>query len=113
MSDAQNGSGTVADGQSANGRISWTSRIFLTNIVLIIAAILSAYLEYVAYRKDLVSELETHIGLRLSFLTYQYDAIRGSTQIIGLPAFDFFQAIVYLAIIINIWHFLRVGKRRS
>lgn len=113
LTNAQNSAEPTASGNLKRAHSSGFNKLIATNIVLIIVAVIAAYLQYVAYRQDMVSELETNIVLKLSFLTYQYDAVRGSTHIIGLPAFDFFQAIVYLAIIFNAWYFITASKNKS
>ena len=111
--EAQDNSESKTKGKLEGKSRYWTNRLYITNVLLMIAAVILAYLEYVAYRQDLVSELETNIVLKISFLTFQYEAVRGSTQIVGLPSFDFFQAVLYIAILFNAWQFIKARRKRA
>jgi len=54
--------------------------------------------------------------LTLSFLTFQLSAVNsnctsGVCPVKGVPAFDFCQALVYLVILINLVHFVRLKSK--
>jgi hypothetical protein len=98
----------------------WNAKFILINIIILILAIVAAYLQFVAYPALLTAPQssggygETNVVLNLSFLTFRIDATAdcgGSTcQLKGVPAFDFFQAMIYLLIIVNVVHF--INRRR-
>jgi hypothetical protein len=101
----------------------WDGRFVITNIFLILMALLAAYLEYSLYPTIMVGHpfYETNITLHLSFFTYSYDATRcvfgvpttvancqaagGTLQnIVGVPAFDFLQLFLAIVILANLYH---------
>jgi len=100
----------------------WTTNFIFTNVVLLLMAILAGYLEYVAYPALMSNPSfpygtgfgETNVVLNLSFLTYSFTATNTATcgtancLLKGVPAFDFCQALVYLVILINLAHIIRV-----
>jgi hypothetical protein len=92
-----------------------------------VLALIAAYLEYEVYPSIMSGApfLESDISLHLSLFSYAYDSVRctpdvsvancpaGSVQtIIGIPAFDFFQLFIAVIIIVNIYHALRLSKKR-
>jgi hypothetical protein len=110
--------------QELNTRVTfWTTKHVATNLVLLALASIAAYLQYYLYplimsrAPDSVSGLgfgETDITLKFSLLTFQYTSTRcdsfSCTRLVGIPAFDFFQAIIIALVIINLFHFLNVRK---
>ena len=99
----------------------WNPRFILLNVTLFLLAIASAYLEYVAYPALMIAPYnpidpsagfgEHNVVLKLSFLTFQYFSTSRSGQyLVGVPAFDFFQAFVYVIIIVNLVHFWNFKK---
>src|ERR1700730_14813583 len=98
----------------------WSAKFALVNAIILILALVAAYLQYVAYPSLLSSSPsaggygETSIVLSLSLLTFQINAVgncgSSSCELRGVPAFDFFQAMIYLLIIVNIVHL--VNRRR-
>lgn len=58
---------------------------------------------------------ETNISLHFSFLTYHYVATRciegACTRLVGVSDFDFFQALIVLAVILNLLHYLNLRKK--
>jgi hypothetical protein len=57
---------------------------------------------------------ETDIRLKFSLLTFQYTATRcnsfSCTRLVGIPAFDFFQAIIVALVVVNLLHFMNLRK---
>ena len=107
----------------ANRRF-WTVRQIATNSVFMVLAIVAAYLQYYLYPLVMSRPLysltglgfgESDISLKFSFLTFQYTATRcmGSncTRLVGINAFDFFQLIIIILVIINVLHFLNTRKK--
>jgi hypothetical protein len=98
----------------------WSAKFVLVNIIILLLALVAAYLQYVAYPSLLSSSPssggygETNIVLNLSFLTFQINAVGScggsSCELRGVPAFDFFQAMIYLLIIVNVVHL--INRRR-
>jgi hypothetical protein len=103
----------------------WSGKFILTNVILLLLAAIAGYLEYVAYPALMTSPYppsgygfgETNVVLNLSFLTFQLSAVNSNCAssicpVKGIPAFDFCQALVYLVILINLVHFVRLRTRR-
>ncbi len=100
----------------------WDTRFAFTNAILLLIALIAAYLEYDVYPTIMGKSpfYETNITLHLSIFTYMYDSTRctlsdttvancsaaGGTvvHIVGVPAFDFFQLMIAMIILANIYH---------
>lgn len=100
----------------------WTGKHVATNVILVILAFVAAYLQFDVYPRIMSATGgygfgEKDVALKLSFLTFQYTATRCTytscvTQI-GVPAFDFFQAIILVVVITNLVHFYYTKKQQS
>jgi hypothetical protein len=103
---------------TANPRY-WTWKAIATDASLIVLAIVSAYLQYVAYPALMASTPynETSISLNVSFLTYQYYAVRCGPQfcqnLSGVPALDFFQLFVLILVAVNILRFRSYSNAKA
>jgi hypothetical protein len=102
----------------------WSSKFILTNVILLLLAGVAGYLEYVAYPALMTSPFppngygfgETNVVLNLSFLTFQLSAVNSNCAssicpVKGIPAFDFCQALIYLVILVNLVHFVRLRTK--
>ena len=114
--------------KSGNDRVSafslfWTGKQIATNVVLIALASIAGYLQYYLYPlvmsaiPDSINGSgfgETNITLKFSFLTFQYAATRctsfSCTRLVGIPGFDFFQAIIIALVVINLLHLLNIRR---
>ena len=101
----------------------WTTKQIVLDSFLIVFAIIAAYLQYYFYPLVMSRPAvfgngfgETNITLKLSFLTFQYVATRctnsSCVRLAGIPAFDFFQAILLMFIVVNLVHLYNVRKLR-
>ena len=103
----------------------WDLRFVITTVLLILIALIAAYLQYALYPSIIENPpfLESNISIHFSVLTYSYNAFRcvgvqvpvdqcpSSVQhIIGVPAFDFFQLFVIILILANAYHLWRWSK---
>ena len=101
----------------------WTGKQVVTNAVILALASLAAYLQYYLYPLVMARPLssfgfgETNISLKFSILTFQYIATRcvGGTckPLTGIPAFDFFQALIVLLIFVNVLQFFNTRKKQD
>ena len=101
----------------------WTGKQVATNVVILALASLAAYLQYYLYPLVMARPLgsfgfgETNISLKFSFLTFQYIATRcvGGTckPLTGVPAFDFFQAMIALLIFVNVLQYFNTRKKQD
>ncbi len=102
----------------------WSGKYVLTNVIILLIAAIAGYLQYVAYPALMTAPPppngngfgETNVVLGLSFLTFQFSAtnpncLNPGCILKGVPAFDFCQALVYLVILINLIHFVRLRGR--
>lgn len=107
----------------------WDGRFSFTIVILILIALLAGYLQYSYYPAIMAKPpfLEWNITLHLSPFSYAYNATRcvgiqdtastcplSSVQnIIGVPAFDFFQLFVAIVILASLYHLWTYNKKRS
>lgn len=102
----------------------WSAKFIATNGILLLLALVAGYLEYVAYPALMTGSTppfgdgfgESNVVLNLSFLTYRFTATNpncGSSgcTLVGVPAFDFCQGLIYLVILINVAHFIRLKSK--
>jgi hypothetical protein len=102
----------------------WTPKQILTDAVILALGGAAAYLQYYLYPLVMARPLnstaglgfgETNISLKFSFLTFQYTATRciggNCTRLVGIPSFDFFQALIISLVILNIVHFANSRKK--
>src|SRR5579872_5536225 len=130
MTDPQNSSNPSEDRQRLESpplvrrERYWSRKFILTNVVLLVLAAVTGYLQYVAYPALMTSPLppngngfgETNVVLILSFLTFQLSAVNSNCAssvcpVKGVPAFDFFQALIYLTILINLVRFVQLRSK--
>jgi hypothetical protein len=121
----------VSEGSRSSVRSGfWSGRFIITIAVLLLIALIAAYLQYVYYASLLPNPpfYESNVTLHLGFFSYAYDAIKcvppdsnqtpipvtdclaeGGTfeTITGVPAFDFFQFFFALFILTNILHVIQ------
>lgn len=92
----------------------WDARFVLTIAFLGLLALIAAYLQYVYYPSLLLSNqfVETNVSLHLSFLTFQFDATRGTELVPGIPSLDFFQVLIVSIILLNISHYIERRRRK-
>jgi len=96
----------------------------LTNLIILLLALVAGYLQYVAYPALMTAPAppngtgfgETNVVLSLSFLTFQFSAtspncLGSPCTIRGVPAFDFCQALIYLVVLINLVRFVRLQSK--
>jgi hypothetical protein len=102
----------------------WSGKFIFTNLIILLLATLAGYLQYIAYPALMTSATppvgsgfgETNVVLTISFLTFQFSATNPNCTnpgcvLKGVPAFDFCQALLYLVILVNLVHFIRLrGK---
>ncbi len=104
-------------------------KFVILNVAILIAAVVAGYLEYVVYPAVMTAPLagsggtgpfgygESNAVLHLSFLSFRVDANSRCFQntcygrLIGVPAFDFCQALIYALVVINIVHFYNLRKK--
>ena len=102
----------------------WSGKFVLMNAILLLLALIAGYLQYVAYPALMTSPLppngygfgESNVVLTLSFLTFQFSAtnpncLTPGCVLKGVPAFDFCQGLIYLVVLINLVHFIRLRTR--
>ncbi len=110
------------DSQKANVDSS-NLRFVITNVVFLLLALVTAYLEYVVYSSVISGDFpnfgEHNVSLNLSVLTFQYDATRcyGSStncpRLQGVQSLDFFQIFVLAIVFYNLVHFINSRKSRD
>jgi len=125
LSESENPSNSVesqrAEFPAASHEVFWAGKFVLTNIVILVLALLAGYLQYVAYPALMTGAAppngtgfgESNVVLSLSFLTFQLSAtnpncLGGPCFLRGVQAFDFCQALVYLVILVNLARFVRL-----
>jgi NADH:ubiquinone oxidoreductase subunit 2 (subunit N) len=90
----------------------WNKKFIATTIVIILLAVLTAYLQYAVYPSIMQNQFgETQVSVHLSILTYTIDAFRCITSescvnVRGLPAFDFAQLFVIVLVAMQIYHYI-------
>ena len=103
----------------------WSGRFILTNLVIVLLAIMAGYLQYVAYPALMTGSSlsgagfgETNVVLSLSFLTFQFSATDPNSNcassgcvLKGVPAFDFCQALIYLLILVDLVRIVRLRSK--
>jgi len=102
----------------------WSRKFALINAILLLLALVAGYLEYVAYPALMTSPPppsgygfgETNVVLTLSWLTYQFSAtnpncLTPGCVLKGIPAFDLCQGLIYLVVLINLVHLIRVWTK--
>ena len=109
------------ESETSSGFSFWTGKHTASTVILIIFALVAAYLQYSLYPKLMTSTGGSGFGLKnvtvkLSFLTFQYSATRctysSCVRQVGVPAFDFFQAIIIIILVMNLFHLYYVKKTR-
>ncbi len=105
----------------------WDTKTILTTAVLLILAFIAGYFEYSVYPSIMAGTGspngygEKSITLKLSFLTYTYNAVRCYQNnsycytLYGVPSLDFFQIFVLAIVIFHFFHFYNYwtsGKQR-
>lgn len=91
----------------------WTGKHTASTVILSIFALIAAYLQYSVY-PTIMSATNGYgfglknVSLKLSFLTFQYSTTKctyvSCVRQVGVPAFDFFQAIVLVIVMMNALH---------
>ncbi len=107
-------SARIVNPASSPDRGYWNPKFVMINVAVVLLALVAGYLQYVAYPAVISAPVtsggygENNPVLVLSFLTFQINAVGnclgGSCLLRGVQAFDFFQAMIYLLIIVNIVH---------
>ena len=100
-----------------SGATFWTTKQIVFDFFLMVFATIAAYLQYYFYPLIISGPSgfsETNITLKFSFLTFQYISTRctnfSCARLVGIPAFDFFQAIVLILVAFNLLHLYNVRK---
>lgn len=95
----------------------WTGKHTATTIILGILALIVAYLQYFLY-PALMTGPEfglKNVTINFSFLTFQYSVTRceysSCVRQVGVPAFDIFQAIILITVVMNMVHLYYVSKK--
>jgi hypothetical protein len=102
----------------------WDGKFILTNVILVLLAVVAGYLQYVVYPALMTSPTppagygfgETNVVLTLSFLTFQFSAtnpncLTPGCVLKGVPAFDFCQALIYLAVVFGLARYVRLRTK--